>query len=130
MKFPAITTSLVALCSLQAAPAMAVDEADATTLLEASRCIRCHDVQNEITGPSFRKTAAKYKGNPEAPAKLTKHITVPNEVKIDGEMEKHGQVKTRDADRIGNLVNWILSQSGPALAESAHKEDPGSKPKE
>lgn len=76
------------------------------------------------------KVAAKYKGDADAVAKLTKHITVPNEVEIDGEMEKHGQVKTRDADRINNLVNWILSQTGSVLAESARAEEPERKLKE
>jgi cytochrome c len=93
-----------------AGSAQAADDADAMKLLEDSKCLKCHSVDKKKDGPSYKETAAKYKGKPEAEAKLTKHVTVPSKVKIDGEEEDHGAVKTRDEAKIKNLVQWILSR--------------------
>jgi hypothetical protein len=42
--------------------------------------------------------------------KLYKHVTTGRKAKFaDGHEEPHPIVKTRDPDRIANLVNWILS---------------------
>ena len=90
--------------------AFAADEAAAMKLLEDSKCVKCHSVDKKKDGPSFKETAAKYKGKAEAEAKLTKHVTVPSKVKIDGVEEDHGSVKTRDEAKIKNLVQWILSR--------------------
>jgi cytochrome c len=97
-------------CLAAAVPAYAADEADATKLLEDSKCLKCHSVDKKKDGPSYKEVAAKYKGKAEAEAKLTKHVSVPSKVKIDGVEEDHGSVKTRDAARIKNLVQWILSR--------------------
>lgn len=88
----------------------AADEADAMKLLEDSKCLKCHSVDKKKDGPSYKETAAKYKGKADAEAKLTKHVTVPSKVKIDDVEEDHGAVKTRDAAKIKNLVQWILSR--------------------
>jgi len=93
-----------------AVPAHAADEADATKLLEDSKCLKCHSVDKKKDGPAYKEVASKYKGKADAEAKLTKHVTVPSKVKVDGEEEDHGAVKTRDAARIKNLVQWILSR--------------------
>lgn len=94
-----------------AVPAYAApDEAAAMKLLEDSKCIKCHSVDKKKDGPSFKETAAKYKGKADAEAKLTKHVTVPSKVKIDGVEEDHGSVKTRDEAKVKNLVQWILSR--------------------
>ena len=97
-------------CLAVAVPAHAIDDAGATKLLEDSKCIKCHSVDKKKDGPSFKETAAKYKGKADAEAKLTKHVTVPSKVKIDGVEEDHGSVKTRDEAKIKNLVQWILSR--------------------
>lgn len=52
----------LAALALQTAPALAADEADAITLLEESRCIKCHHVEKQKAGPPLVKVAAKYKG--------------------------------------------------------------------
>lgn len=88
----------------------ALDEADAEKLLKDSQCGKCHDVKRNKKGPSFKKTAAGFKGKPDALAEVTKHITEPHEVEVDGEKVEHGAVKTRDAARIKNLAEWILSR--------------------
>jgi cytochrome c len=90
--------------------AHAADEASAVKLLEDSKCLKCHSVDKKKDGPSFKATAAKYKGKDEAEAKLTKHVTVPSKVKIDDVEENHGAVKTKDEVLIKNLVQWILSR--------------------
>jgi cytochrome c551/c552 len=109
MRQLSIPACLVAL-ALQTAPALAADEADAMTLLKDSRCTKCHDVAKQKAGPPFAKIAAKYQGDADAKAKLTRHVTVASEVEIDGEKEPHGIVKTRDAARIENLIGWILTR--------------------
>jgi cytochrome c len=94
-----------------AAPAAVaqVDEAGAMALLKQSKCLSCHSVDKKKDGPSYREVAAKYKGKADAEATLTKHLTEPSMVEIDGEEEEHGAVKTRDKAKIKNLVDWILS---------------------
>ncbi len=101
---------VVAVLALFAAPVMAVDESAATDLIKDSRCTKCHAVTIERVGPPFRDTAAKYKGKPDAVAVLTKHVTVPSEVEIDGEKKAHGLVESIDPTQIKNLVEWILSR--------------------
>ena len=93
-----------------AGSAQAADDAEAMKLLEDSKCLKCHSVDKKKDGPSYKETAAKYKGKADVEAKLTKHVTVPSKVKIDGVEEDHGAVKTRDEAKIKNLVQWILSR--------------------
>jgi len=97
-------------CLAVAVPAYAVDENEANNLLEDSKCFKCHSIDKKKDGPSFKVTAAKYKGKADAEAKLTKHVTVPSKVKIDGVEEDHGAAKTRDPAKVKNLVQWILSR--------------------
>jgi cytochrome c len=100
----------LAAAGLCAFSAMALDEDDATALLKEGNCFKCHAIGREKIAPSLSKIAAKYKDKPEALEKLTKHVTVPSEVEIDGSKEEHGQIKTTDAARVQNLVEWILSR--------------------
>lgn len=93
-----------------AAIAHAADDAAAEALLKESKCLKCHSVDKKKDGPSYKETAKKYKDKPDAVAKLTKHVTEPSKVEIDGVKEDHGAVKTRDQAKIDNLVQWILSR--------------------
>jgi cytochrome c len=91
----------------------AVDDADALKLLKDSKCLKCHDIEKTKKGKSFKKVAAEYgdaRFKPNAVAEVTKHVTEPSTVESDGEQVDHGIVKTRDAARIRNLVEWILSR--------------------
>ena len=92
--------------------ASAAPDADAAQkLAKASGCMACHAVDKTKKGPSFQKTAAKYKGQADAEAKLTQMVTTSPKVKFeDGTEEEHGAVKTKDAAQVKNLVQWILSQ--------------------
>ena len=73
-------------------------------------CTKCHSVDKKKDGPSFKETAAKYKGQADAEAKLTKHITTGPKIKIDGVEEEHQMVKTKDPAEIKNLVRYVLSR--------------------
>ena len=97
-------------CSGNAAVANAADDAAAEAVLKESKCLKCHSVDKKKDGPSYRETAKKYKDKPDAVAKLTKYVTEPSKVEIDGVKEDHGAVKTRDQAKIDNLVQWILSR--------------------
>ncbi len=95
---------------LSSAQTVAAEDSAATDLLQESGCTKCHAVAREKVAPPFREIAAKYKGKPDAVDRLTKHITVANQVEVDGSKEDHGLIKTQDAAKIRNLVEWILSR--------------------
>jgi cytochrome c len=97
-------------CSGYAAIASAADDELAMAVLKESKCLKCHSVDKKKDGPSYMEVAKKYKDKPDAVAKLTKHVTEPSKVEIDGVKEDHGTVKTRDQAKIDNLVQWILSR--------------------
>jgi len=48
---------------------------DAKLLMQKSGCFNCHTVDKKFLGPSFKEVAAKYKGIPDASAKVTRQIT-------------------------------------------------------
>jgi len=109
-KVAAILLSGSFLVAFGGAANAAVDEADAEKLLKDSKCLRCHEVVKVKKGKPYQKIAAEYKDNPNAIAEITMHITKRSEVEVDGEKVDHGTVKTRDADRIRNLAEWIMSR--------------------
>jgi cytochrome c len=87
-----------------------VDAEAAKTLARQSKCLECHAVDVKKEGPAWKDVAAKYLDKPDAEDKLYKHVTTGRKAKFaDGHEESHPIVKTRDPDRINNLVDWILS---------------------
>jgi cytochrome c len=93
-----------------AAQAQNVDTAAAEALMKKSGCMKCHSVSADKDGPSFKKTAAKYKGKADAEATLVKHITTGPTVKVDGKEERHEIIKSKDDKEIKNVVAYILSR--------------------
>ncbi len=93
-----------------AVQAQAVDVAAAEQLITASKCSKCHSVDKQKDGPSFKKTAAKYKDKADAEAKLFTHVTTGPMIEIDGAKEEHTKVKSKDEVAIKNLVRYILSR--------------------
>jgi len=93
-------------------PAIAAVDADAANkIVKDDGCTKCHSVDKDKKGPSFKKTAAKYKGKADAEGKLVTFLTTGPKVKMDdGTEEEHKVVKTKDAAQVKNLVQWILSQ--------------------
>jgi cytochrome c len=93
-----------------AGAARAADEEAARGLARQSNCFRCHSVDKLKEAPPWRDVAAKYRGKPDAVAKLTHHITSGEKVKFqDGHEEDHKIVTSKDPAQIRNLVDWILS---------------------
>jgi len=92
------------------AGAQSVDTGAAEALLKKSGCMKCHSVSADKDGPSFKKTAAKYKGKADAEATLYKHITTGPTVKIDGKEERHEIIKSKDDREIKNAIAYILSR--------------------
>lgn len=104
----AITSTL--LLSFAPSAARAADEDAAKMLARQSGCFKCHAVGKKKEGPAWHDVAVKYKGKPEAHARLYKHVTSGEKAKFDdGHEEDHAIVKTKDAAQINNLVDWILS---------------------
>jgi cytochrome c len=97
--------------ALNPAFAQAVDEDAATALAKAGNCFRCHSVDKAKKAPSYKRIAAKYKGNPEAEARLMKHLSGAQKVKVeDGGDEEHEPPPAKNTDEVKNLVRWILSR--------------------
>ncbi len=97
-------------CGASAATAQDVDVAAAEQLLNANKCAKCHSVDKQKDGPPYKKTAAKYKGQQDAEAKLVKHLTSSPKIEIDGVKEEHPNIKTTDAAALKNLARFILSR--------------------
>jgi cytochrome c len=95
-----------------AGSAVAAPDADAAqALAKKSGCTKCHAVDKSKKGPSYQKTAAKYKGKADGEAKVTDAITKGAKVKFeDGTEEEHKIVESKDPKEIKNLVQWILAQ--------------------
>ena len=105
--------ALVALPALLlAAPAaQAVDADAAQALARQNNCLKCHGIDKKKEGPSFKETAAKYKGKADAEAHIVKHLTTGEKAKFaDGHEEDHKIVKAKDPAEVKNLAGWILSQ--------------------
>lgn len=87
-----------------------VDADAAQALAKKSNCLKCHSVDKKKEGPTFKETAAKYKGKTDAEDTLFKHATTSPKVKVDGKEEEHASVKSKNEPEIRNLVRWILSR--------------------
>lgn len=93
-----------------ATPSFALDADAAQALAKKNDCFKCHAVDKDKKGPSYKKIAAKYKGKADAMDKLNKSMTSSPKVKLDdGTEEEHKAIKA-DAAGIKNLSEWILAQ--------------------
>lgn len=113
----ALSTAVVGVFTLSLAPsAFAVDAEAANALAKKNNCFKCHALVDgkEMDGPSFKKTADKYRGKAGAETRLIEHITTGEKAKYaDGHEEEHKIIKTspsKDMAQIKNLVQWILAQ--------------------
>jgi len=105
-----LIAAAVAALTMPAAYAQNVDVGAAEALAKKSGCMKCHSVTAKKDGPSFKATAEKYKGKPDAEAALYKHLTTNPTIKIDGKEEKHESPKTKSDAEIKNLIAFILSR--------------------
>ena len=110
MKQELAVLGIALLLAAGGARAQSVDTAAAEGLLKKSGCLKCHSVSADKDGPSFRKTAAKYKGKADAEAALYKHLTTGPTIKVDGKEERHEIIKSKDDREIKNAIAYILSR--------------------
>ena len=91
-----------------------VDVEAAKALARQNNCLKCHAIDKDKDGPSYKSVAEKFKGKTGAEARLIEHIMSGEKAKFaDGHEEEHKVVKTsppKDMAQIKNLVQWILSQ--------------------
>ena len=107
-RFLPLAATVVALSALT--PAHAVDADAAQALAKKSNCMKCHAIAAKKEGPSFKETAAKYKGKADAEQTLVTHVTTNPKIKVDGKEEEHESLKTKNDAEVRNVVQWILSQ--------------------
>jgi cytochrome c len=79
-------------------------------VMKKSGCANCHSLDKKKVGPSYKDTAAKYKGDAGAEAKLHTHLTTNPKVMVDGKEEAHASLKTTSDDDVKAVVKWILAQ--------------------
>jgi len=88
---------LVVFTALALAGAVTASASEA--LAKSSGCLNCHAVDTKKVGPSFKETAAKYKGKPDAEATLTKLLA---------DSKAHPPSKAKPED-VAKLVKWVLA---------------------
>ncbi|MBI3480826.1 MAG: c-type cytochrome [Nitrosomonadales bacterium] len=109
MRIHLIISMLLSLFAVSA-HAAGIDAEAAKQLAKSNDCFKCHAVDKTKKGPSYKSIAAKYKGKPDAEAKLIKQITTAPKVKLDdGTEEEHKIIDSKDKNQQKNLVGWILS---------------------
>jgi cytochrome c len=87
-----------------------VDELAAKKTAKANNCFKCHAVDKEKDGPSYKKVAEKYRGKADGEEKVLAQITTGKMAKFpDGHEEEHRAIENKDMGEIKNLANWILS---------------------
>jgi cytochrome c len=104
-----VSSALILAFSVNAAAA--VDVEAAKELARQNNCFKCHGITKEKDGPAYTKVAEKFRGKPDAEAKLIHHLTSGEKAKFpDGHEEEHKNIKGKASpEEIKNLVDWILS---------------------
>ena len=85
----------------------ALDKAAADALMKKDGCAACHAVDKKIIGPSYLDVAAKYRGDKDAVAKLSKKVK-DGGVGVWGQIPMPPNANIPDAD-IKELVTWIMT---------------------
>lgn len=110
MKQSHLLTAVAATLFAFSGAALAVDEDAAKSLAKKNDCLKCHSVDKEKKGPSYKKISAKYKGKADAVQQVVKAMTSEHKVKMsDGTEEDHKILKASEAD-VKNLAEFILAQ--------------------
>jgi len=110
MKIIKITLAAFAALTLTSSAAFALDDAGREALMKDSKCFKCHAVDKKKDGPSFKETAAKYKGKADGEQKLYTHVTTGPMIEVDGAKEEHTKIKSKNEADIKTVVSWILAQ--------------------
>jgi cytochrome c len=105
-----LVAGMCAAAAMPLARAQSVDASAAEALIKKSGCLKCHSVSAKKEGPSFKDTAAKYKGKADAEKALVAHLTTNPKIKVDGKEELHDALKTKNDADVRNVVRYILSR--------------------
>ena len=92
--------SVVIAAAVAAGLAFAGTASAQEALAKSSGCMNCHDIAAKKIGPSFKDTAAKYKGKADAEKMLVTKLST---------AKGHPEVKAK-GDDLTSLVKWVLSQ--------------------
>ena len=78
-------------------------------LAKKHNCTACHAVDKKMIGPAYQDVAKKFKGQPDAAAKLTKSVKS-GSTGAWGPVPMPPNASVPDAD-VKALVEWVLSQA-------------------
>ena len=85
----------------------ALDNAAAEAMMKKHACAACHSIDKKLVGPAYVDVAAKYKGDKDAVAKLTKKVKEGGSG-VWGQIPMPPNAAVPTAD-ITELVTWILT---------------------
>ncbi|MEO8344270.1 MAG: c-type cytochrome [Betaproteobacteria bacterium] len=106
MKLVSAIISCAALLSAGTAHAV-LDNGAAEAMMKKHACAACHAIDKKLVGPSYVDVAAKYKGDKDAVAKLTKKVREGGSG-VWGQVPMPPNLTIPTAD-ITELVTWILT---------------------
>jgi cytochrome c len=90
----------VLIASLIAAGVLFSGVARANPELAQAQCGKCHEMDKKKKGPSFKTSAAKWKGKPDAEAQMFKLVADPK--------GDHPEMKATPDDT-KTVIKWILT---------------------
>jgi cytochrome c len=76
-------------------------------LARSKNCIACHSVDKQVLGPAYKEVAAKYAGDKEALARLTKKVREGG-VGVWGQIPMPANPQVTEAEA-QTLAKWVLS---------------------
>jgi len=85
----------------------ALDNAAAEAMMKKDGCAACHAIDKKLVGPAYVDVSAKYKGDKDAVAKLTKKVKEGGSG-VWGQIPMPPNVAIPTTD-ITDLVTWILT---------------------
>ena len=84
-----------------------VSSASAIAIARSNACMGCHAIDRKLVGPLFQQVAEKYKGDPQASAKLEKKVKNGG-AGVWGSIPMPSHPRMNDTD-IKAVVGWILA---------------------
>ncbi len=106
MKLASLTLTAAAIVAAGAANA-ALDNTSAEAMMKKDGCAACHSIDKKLIGPPYVDVAAKYKGDKDAVAKLTKKVKEGGSG-VWGQIPMPPNAAVPNTD-ITDLVTWILT---------------------
>ncbi|HEX7933719.1 MAG TPA: c-type cytochrome [Paraburkholderia sp.] len=102
-----IAMMLAASAGLISSTARAADAPRGQRIANANACMGCHAVDRKLVGPSFQQIAARYKGDAQALAKLTRKVKGGGSG-VWGMIPMPAHQSMSNAD-IRTVVDWVLA---------------------